>query len=125
MLPTDVTFRAPRIENYDEENNDQARQDDVNRLEEERLVTCFRMAKYLDSVRKYFNRNIQEWSFMVGDMVLRRKQKGDGMQKLSSPWEGPYIVKAVTRPGSYRLYDQDGVDTPNSWHIEHLRHFYP
>ena len=30
MLPTDVAFRAPRIENYDEENNDQARQDDVD-----------------------------------------------------------------------------------------------
>ena len=40
MLPANVAFRAPRIENYDEENNDQARQDDVDRLEEERLVTC-------------------------------------------------------------------------------------
>ena len=58
MLPTDVVFRAPRIENYDEENNDQARQDDVDRLEEERLVTCVRTAKYLDSLRKYYNRNI-------------------------------------------------------------------
>ena len=73
MLPTDVAFRGPRIENYDEENNDQARQDDVDWLEEERLVTCVRMAMYLDSLRKYFNRNIQERSFMVDDMVLRRK----------------------------------------------------
>ena len=96
VLPADVAFLAPRIENYDEENNDQARQDDVDRLEEERLVTCVRMAKYLDSLHKYFNRNIQERSFMVGDMVLRKKQKTDGMHKLSSPWEGPYIVKAVT-----------------------------
>ena len=30
VLPADVAFRAPRIENYDEENNDQARQDDVD-----------------------------------------------------------------------------------------------
>ena len=64
-------------------------------------------------------------SFTVDDMVLRRRQKTDGMHKLSSPWEGPYIVKAVTRLGSYRLCDQDGVDIPNSWHIEHLRRFYP
>ena len=62
---------------------------------------------------------------MVGDMVLHRKQKTDGMHKLSSPWEGPYIVKDVTQPGSYRLCDQDGVDIPNSWHIKHLRHFCP
>ena len=73
MLPADVPFRAPRIENYDEENNDQARQDDVDRLEEEHLVTCVRTAKYLDSLCKYFNYNIQERSFMIGDMVLHRK----------------------------------------------------
>ena len=58
MLPADVAFRAPRIENYDEEKNDQARQDDVDRLKEERLVTCVQTAKYLDSLRKYYNRNI-------------------------------------------------------------------
>ena len=96
MLPTNVAFLTPRIENYDEKNKDQARQDDVDRLEEECLVTCVRTAKYLDSLCKYFNRNIQERSFAVGDMVLHRKQKTDGMHKLSSPWEGPYIVKVVT-----------------------------
>ena len=58
MLPAYVAFWAPRIENYDEENNDQARQDNVDRLEDERLVTCVRMAKYLDSLRKYYNHNI-------------------------------------------------------------------
>jgi len=51
---------------------------------------------------------------VVGDLVLRRKQKIEGMHKLSSPWEGPYIIKAVTRPGSYRLCDMDEVDIPNS-----------
>ena len=58
VLPADVAFRAPLIENYDEENNDQARQDDVDQLEEERLVTCAWPAKYLDSLHKYFNHNI-------------------------------------------------------------------
>jgi len=73
VLPAVVAFRAPRIENYDEEKNDQAWQDDVDRLEEERLVTCVRMAKYLDSLRKYYNCNIKERSFAVSDLVLRRK----------------------------------------------------
>ena len=125
ILPAVVAFQAPRIENYDEEKNDQAWQDDVDRLEEERLVTCVRMAKYLDSLRKYYNCNIKERSFAVSDSILRRKQKIDGMHKLSSPWEGPCIVKAVTQPGSYRLCNQDGVDIPNSCHIDHLWHFYP
>ena len=60
------------------------------------MVTYVQMAKYLDSLRKYFNRNIQERSFTIGDLVLRWKKKTNGLHKLSSHWEGPYIVKEVT-----------------------------
>jgi hypothetical protein len=60
----------------------------------------------------------------MGDLVLGRKQKTEGLHKLSSYWEGPFIVKEVMRLDSYRLCDSDGVDIPNSWHIEHLRHLY-
>jgi len=45
-------------------------------------------------MRRYYNRNVNDRFFMVGDLVLRKKQKTDGMHKLSSPWEGPLIVKA-------------------------------
>jgi hypothetical protein len=57
-------------------------------------------------------------------LVLRRKEKTEGLHKLASHWEGPYMVKAVTRPTSCRLCDLDRVDVPNSWHIDHLRCFY-
>jgi len=125
ILPADVAFRAPRVENYDEEQTIAVRIEDVDRAEEERLITCVRIAKYLEGLRRYYNRNVKGRSFTVGDLVLRRKQKTEGLHKLSSPWEGPYVVKEVTRPVSYRLCDLDGIDVPNSWHIEHLIRFYP
>ena len=125
ILPVDVAFWEPRVENYNKENSDQVQLIELDSLEEERLVSCVRIAKYLDSMRRYYNRNVNDRFFMVGDLVLRKKQKTDGMHKLSSPWEGPFIIKAVTRPGSYRLYDMDERDVPNSWHIDLLRHFYP
>ena len=125
ILPTDITFRAPRVENYDEEQAAAVRTEDVNRAKKERLITCVLIAKYLEGLWRYYNRNVKGRSFAVGDLVLRRKQKTEGMHKLSSPWEGPYIVKEVTRLGSYRLCDLDGIDVPNSWHIEHLIRFYP
>ena len=112
------------MENYDEEQATAVRLEDVERAEEERLVTCVSTAKYLEGLRRYYNRNVKGRSFTVGDLVLRRKQKTDGLHKFSSPWEGPYIVKEVTRLGSYRLSDLEGVDVPNSWHIEHLIRFY-
>ena len=113
------------MENYDEEQAAAVRSENVDRAEEECLITCVRTTKYLEGLRRYYNRNIKGRSFAVGDLVLRRKQKTGGLHKLSSSWEGPYIVKEVTRPGSYHLSDLEGVDVPNSWHIEHLICFYP
>ena len=111
--------------NYDEEQAAAVWTEDIDRAKEERLITCVRTAKYLEGLRRYYNCNIKGRSFAVGDLVLRRKQKTEGKHKLSSPWEGPYVIKEVTRPGSYHLRDLDGIDIPNSWHIEHLIRFYP
>ena len=125
ILLADIAFRAPRVKHYDEEQDVAVRTENVDRAEEECLIACVRIAKYLEGLWRYYNRDIKGHSFVVGDLVLRRKQKTKGMHKLSSLWEGPYVVKEVTRLGSYRLCDLDGIDVPNSWHIEHLIRFYP
>ena len=113
------------MKNYDEEQATAVRTEDVDRAEEECLITCVCTAKYLEGLQRYYNCNTKGHSFAIGDLVLRRKQKTEGVHKLSSPWEGPYIIKEVTRPESYRLCYLDGIDVPNSWHIEHLIRFYP
>ena len=84
------------MEHYNEEQATAIRTEDVDSAKEEHLITCIRIAKYLEGLRRYYNRNIKGRSFVVGDLILRRKQKTEGMHKLSSPWEGPYIVKEVT-----------------------------
>ena len=113
------------METYDEEQAVAVQTEDIDRAKEERLITYVCTAKYLEGLWRYYNCNIKGHSFAFSDLVLRRKQKSEGMHKLSSPWEGPYMVKEVTRPGSYQLCDLDGLDVPNSWHIEHLMCFYP
>ena len=45
--------------------------------------------------------------------------------KLSPPWEGPYTVTEVIRPGTYRLEDDNGNVLTNTWNIEQLCHFPP
>ena len=84
------------MENYDEEQATAIRTEDVDRAEEECLITYVHIAKYLEGLRRYYNRNIKGRSFAVGGLVLHRKQKTEGMHKHSSPWEGPYVVKEVT-----------------------------
>jgi hypothetical protein len=75
-----------------------------------------RTAKYLVVLHKYYNKNVKERFFVVGDLVLKWKTNQDGMHKLSSPCEGPFEVTEVTRPTFYRLAYLDGTMLPNSWH---------
>ena len=71
------------MEHYNEEQATAVRTEDVDRVEEH-LITCIRTAKYLEGLRRYYNHNIKGRSFVAGDLVLRRKQKTEGMHKLSS-----------------------------------------
>ena len=66
------------MENFDEEQAADVRTEDVDRAKEECLITCVRTAKYLEGLRRYYNRNVKGRSFAVGDLVLRRKQKPKG-----------------------------------------------
>ena len=73
VLPADVAFQSPRIENYDEECSFEARELEVNCAEEQRLDSCVLTAKYLDVLRCYYNKNVKERSFVVGDLILKWK----------------------------------------------------
>jgi len=125
VLLSDITFRSPRVENFDQSMADNARELEINCMEEKRLISCLRIAKYLEAIRRYHNRNVKDRSFMVDDLVLKWKISQKETHKLSTPWEGPFVVVEVTRPTSYRLAFPDGTRVPNSWHIDKLRRFCP
>ena len=44
---------------------------------------------------------------------------------LTPPWEGPYIVAEVLKPGTYKLANEKGEVFTNAWNIQQLRRFYP
>jgi hypothetical protein len=62
-----------------------------------------RQARHDQQLRRYHDRNVKEASFNVGDLILRRIQKNDNMNKLSAPWEGPFIGTEVISPSTYRI----------------------
>jgi hypothetical protein len=64
VLPVDIAFQSPRVENHDEK-SDEARELEVNCAEE----TCACTAKYLEGLRRYYNHNIKDRFFMVGYLV--------------------------------------------------------
>jgi len=125
ILPTDIMWKSPRIEAYQEGEADEARQLELDSVGEARINALTQSARYLQGVRCYHDHNVQQRSFNVGDMVLRCILDETGLHKLNSRWEGPFIVSKVTRPGSYRITDADGNEVLNSWNIKHLCKFYP
>ena len=118
-------WKSTRVEPYQEGEVDEARQLELDSVEEARINALTQSARYLQGVRRYHDRNVQQRPFSIGDLVLRRIQDETGLHKLNPRWEGPFIVSKVTRPGSYRITDADGNEVPNSLNIEHLRRFYP
>jgi hypothetical protein len=81
----------------------EARQLELDSVEEARCTALVQSARYLQGIQRYHDRNVRERSFSIGE--------------LNSWWEGPFIIKQVTRLGSYRLQYPEGQDVPNSWKV--------
>jgi transposase InsO family protein len=98
VLLADLRFGAPRLVFESIAEAEATRLEDIDVLEEERLNTVIQSARYQQTLRCYHDKAIRHRSFVVGDLVLRRILTGEGRYKLSSLWEGPFMVSEVTRP---------------------------
>jgi hypothetical protein len=125
VLPTDVDYGSPRVRAYTEEGNQVALEDAIDQLDKARDVALLQSAKYQQALRRYHERNMRSRKFHVGDLVLRRVQGSKDKHKLSPPWEGPFIIHEVLRPGMYKIQYEDGRVVTNAWNIEHRHLFYP
>ena len=73
VLPADIAFRSAQVENFDENKANEVWELEVNSVEEKQLDSCIRIAKYLAVLRRYYNKNVKEHFFVVGDLVLKWK----------------------------------------------------
>ncbi|VFQ90991.1 unnamed protein product [Cuscuta campestris] len=112
--------------NYQPQQNEEDHLVELNLVEERRMAAEIKMSTYQQVVKKYHDNRVGPRYFQVGDEVLRRREAsrpGDG-GKLAKHWEGPYRVRAIIRPGTYRLETLDGVPVERTWNSHHLRKFY-
>ena len=114
---------APRVELFSEEEAEQARQDTVDLLEEEREMALILSTIYQQDLRRFHARNIRGRAFQEGDLVLRVDQQKP--HKLAPAWEGPFVVTKVLHNGTYRLFNvEHNKDEPRAWNEELFRPFY-
>ncbi|KAK1695713.1 hypothetical protein QYE76_012410 [Lolium multiflorum] len=112
----------------------EARENDVDLLEEARELALARTAIYQQNLRRYHSRKVNPRVFREGDLVLRLVQRTEGRHKLSPPWEGPFIVSKALHNDAYYLIDaqewkkgkadRSGEETKRPWNVALLRPFY-
>jgi transposase InsO family protein len=117
VLPTDLEHGPPRVRGYDEGANQRAREDSLEQLDEARIVALIHSARYQQSLRRYQARKVRRRDFSEEDLVLSLRQDSRGLHKLLPPWEGPYVVVKVLKPGTYKLANEDGEELTNAWNI--------
>jgi transposase InsO family protein len=117
ILPTDLEYGSPRVRGYDEGANQRAHEDSLDQLEEACTVALMYSARYQQALRRYQARKVRRRDFSEGDLVLRQRQDNRGRHKLSPPWEGPYVVVKVLKPGTYKMANEDGEELTNAWNI--------
>ena len=71
VLPSDIAFGAPRIQNYDKNKAELTRCTDIDLAEEHRLTASIQHARYEQQLQRYHDRNVHKRDFNIGDLVLR------------------------------------------------------
>jgi hypothetical protein len=117
ILPTDLEYGSPRTRAYDDRSNRTSREDSLDQLEEARDMALLHSTGYQQSLRRYHARGVRSRDLQVGDLVLRPRQDVRGRHKLMPPWEVPFIVAKILKPGTYMLANSQGEVYDNAWNI--------
>ena len=101
VLPSNLDHGSPRVKAFDRDQAREAQQDAVDLLKEARKTTVIHSARYQQTLCRYHERKIRGRILEVDDLKFWRTQSTKEKHKLSPPWEGPYMVTEVIRPGAY------------------------
>ena len=132
VLPSDIRHDSPRVAAYVEADNEQARQEALDLLDEKHDLGAARSAIYQHDLHRYQSRQVKSRTFQEDDLVLWLTQDQTDMHKLSPPCEGPFVVSKNLNNGSYYLIDvrehktsyKSEQETRWPWNIAHLRPYY-
>ncbi|XP_074356001.1 uncharacterized protein LOC141695670 [Apium graveolens] len=110
MLPIEVGSPSHRAINFDKVANEEGLRTNIELIDEVRDQSLAKMERYKEKTKEHFSKKSRVKNFQVRDLVLRDTEASDptNTEKLMPKWEGPYKVKEVLRPGTYKLMNMDG-----------------
>ena len=97
-------------------------------IEERCEKAAMRIQNYQHVAARYYDTNVRNRAFYVGDLVLRKVfdgMKEPGAEKLGTKWEGPYKVTKEIRTGVYELEKiKIGIPEMRPWNAYNLKKYY-
>ncbi|XP_071712726.1 uncharacterized protein [Rutidosis leptorrhynchoides] len=114
VIPAEIRVPTQRILAFDTENNSSILRENLNLLEERRIMAAIRQADAKQKMAKYYNKQVRYVQFKEGDLVLRDNEasRQEKQGKLGPRWEGPYKVVKAHSNGSYTLSVPSGEEIP-------------
>ena len=85
---------------FSEEEQSDRHYTDLELLKQKRDIAAFKVEKYQQALRKYHSQCVHGRALSIGDFVPKRDQCTKDKTKLTPPWQGPYIVVEIARPGA-------------------------
>ena len=95
VLPSDIRHDSLRVAAYVEADNEKARQDSLDLLDEERDIAAASSVIYQQDLRCYHSRRVKTRTFQKGDLVLRLIQDQTDMHKLSPLGKDPLLSAKI------------------------------
>jgi hypothetical protein len=124
VVPPEVYLESTRVAYFNPEDQTEAREMDINLLEERRNTAISNVHKYHTVVKKYYNKSVIHREFNIGNLVLKKDIRTKDKHKFSTPWKRPFIIVDVVAPGAYVLAEVNGGMLPNTWNADQLRKYY-
>ena len=127
VVPTEVHMANHKVMKYQDEENEEELHLNLDLIDEVRMDTEQRTARYKNLMARQYDAMVKPRSFNIGDLVIKRVSlatKNPAHGKLGPQWGGPYRVINCKRKGSYYLEALDGRKLEYPWNVEHLRRYY-
>ena len=93
----------------------QTRLDQLNLINEKRLIAVCHGQMHQKRMIKAFNKNVRQQVYQVGDLVIKRiiLSQGDPRGKWTPAYEGSFVVKNIFSRGAMILTTMVGDDLPH------------
>ncbi|CAL1413287.1 unnamed protein product [Linum trigynum] len=123
VTPTEVALPTLRVQYFNEGNN-VSMAHELDMLDERRVGALRKLIEDKEQLAKYYNSKLKPHHIEEGDLVLRKVfRPNPNHGKLAAKWEGPFVVREVIGPSTFKLATMEAERVSKTLNARHLRKY--